>query len=238
MLNSVKLKMIVEPAKYTLATFLLITCLLWSNCRKDELETVNLNRGHDYFPIEIGFSWTYQVDSIVFNKFNERIDTLHYNVKFVAEDSIQDSIGSAIKMVKYIQQDTSFPWSFDSELVIQRDDNVLRVKQNNETITKLIFPLDLYKYWDGNILNSGEEELFEVVTLHEPFVGLNIQTDSSLRVIHRDRINALERFYGEEVYANKLGLIYKREIDKRSTSIGQQIPNGFDYSYQLISFEK
>jgi len=232
----------VSKRNYAFRFLLILTLgllsLVLTNCRKDLVDNPPQERGSNYYPLGLGHSWTYRVDSISYDNFEKSIDTSTYYVLLRIEDSLLGSMGWGYRTVKYLRRDTTEKWQFDREVFMFRNSEIALYNEQNEPIVKLSFPLTLYNFWDGNLFNSSEEETFEIVDVHSPYLSQTLQTDSSVSVIHRDETNALQRFYGEEIYANGIGMVYKKEIEKLSTSIGQDIPNGFDYTYELIEFEK
>lgn len=127
-------------------------------------------------------------------------------------------------------------WQYLEDLYLYRDDYWAIEKRNNTMEVKLCFPLALYKAWDGNLFNLQEEAQFEILTLHEPLVVDGYAYNSTLEVLRKDVSNALQRSYSSEIYQKGVGLIQRREIEKRSDQIGQEIPRGYELTYTLEEF--
>jgi hypothetical protein len=213
-----------------------ITFISIPSCKKDVDDVAPIDRGVAYFPLKIGDTWVYEVDSISFDNFESQIDTHHYFVQLIVEDSIVRSNNTQFSVLRSIKTDSTGPWTFQSRLTFSRIGNYAQVNEHNETIIKLLFPLQLYAYWDGNLYNSQNEQLFEITDLHVPYNGRHVAVDSSLTVLQKDVMNALQRFYSFEIYGKNMGLLYRKHVEKRSQTIGQEIPKGFDVTYELKSF--
>lgn len=199
-------------------------------------EIAPIDRGFEYFPLKIGNTWVYEMDSISFDNFESKIDTHHYFVQLVIEDSIVQTNGSLFTVVRSTKSDSVSPWTFHSRLTFSRIGNYAQVNESNESTIKLLFPLQLYNYWDGNLYNSRNEQRFEITDLHVPYRGRHVAVDSSLTVLQIDVKNSLQRFYSSEIYGKNIGMLYRKHVEKRSQTIGQEIPKGFDLTYELKSF--
>jgi len=115
---------------------------------------------------------------------------------------------------------------------------MVQEKMANKLFVKFIFPVSLFRTWDGNLFNTEAPEWYEYRQVHVPYQSANISADSSVQVVQRERFNALEEIYREEVYARNIGMVYRRTTDKRSTRIGQEIPDGYDCIYYLESYDR
>lgn len=218
------------------ALFFMLLPALFQACDSGrELEPPTA-RGEVYFPLEIGMTWEYSVDSIVFDDFRKQIDTHYYQIQLKILDSIDENGRWAHLTRRSIREGQTEQWRFLENGYLYRDNEHAMEKRQNRMEVKLGFPLALYKSWDGNLFNSEDEQLFEILWLHDPYSVKGIEYESTLQVLQRDESNILEKSYAEEVYQKNIGLIQKRIIEKRSDQIGQEIPKGFDCLYTLDKF--
>ena len=77
----------------------------------------------------------------------------------------------------------------------------------------MTFPIKRGGYWNGNSYNVLNEWEYEYDSIHESYNINNISFDSTVKVINRDRYNAIEYENAYEIYSKNLGLIYKKYID-------------------------
>ena len=93
--------------------YLLLLPLLIFACSKVNQSFDPVDLGYDYFPLNLGIERIYQVDSIVFDSFNnrpEKSSSTHYIREVVVED-IGDSEGEVFRVERYYGQEQSGPWS-------------------------------------------------------------------------------------------------------------------------------
>lgn len=205
-----------------------------SSCGTDDGGEANPDRGEDFYPLKEGIVRIYHVDSIVFNSFNQSIDTFRYQVRYRVGDTIGEREWLTYLMIRDIRSDSFHQWAFDAEQEVSVDDQFILERVNNEAFVKLTFPVKEFKTWDGNLYNSMDPETYSYEYVDTEFNGKYISSTSALKVLLRERLNELEEIKAEEVYARDLGLLYRNVTDKRSDQIGQEIPDGYECIYHLI----
>ncbi|HRS40022.1 MAG TPA: hypothetical protein P5292_12650, partial [Bacteroidia bacterium] len=75
------------------------------------------------------------------------------------------------------------------------------------------FPISENTTWDGNDMNTLDEELYAYEDYHVSRSVNGMAFDSTLSVLQRDDNNFVERVYGQEIYANGVGLIRRQRDD-------------------------
>ena len=224
-----------------LLIFVISISLTEMGCRKNELEPRPNDVGYGYFPVGVGNTWVYQVDSIDYDAFGKSIDTFSFLVRHEIVDTIVDNQGVRGSIVEVSRTDSlNGSFSFDRNMVKRITDFRAEVIDSNVRVINLIFPPTLYKFWDANVYNTKVKEEYEVL---EVLGSETIDTTLYPNVIHvvqRDESFKTLRSYGIEKYAKDVGLVYARQIHWTKKAIGDttEIPDGYDYTYTLRSFEE
>ena len=81
------------------------------------------------------------------------------------------------------------------------------------------FPVAKNKTWNGNAFNILGEWLYKYTEFDKAKTIGGIAFDSTLTVIQIDDENLIEKKYYREMYAKRVGLIYKQIIDVHSNKI-------------------
>ena len=166
---------------------------------------------YEYFPIEIGSWLEYEVVDITHTSSGS--DTLNYFLKEVKTNEFIDNEGE-------VSQRLERYWKFEinDEYVVKdiwysKITNTTAEKvEENKRYTKLIFPIKFGAYWDGNAYNSFVEWEYEYDSINEPYMINGISFDSTLKVVQRDVLTAVEYEDCHEIYAKHVGMIYKKFI--------------------------
>ncbi|MFT5724443.1 MAG: hypothetical protein ACI9JN_001562 [Bacteroidia bacterium] len=210
-------------------------------CRKNELEPKSEDVGYAYFPVEIGNTWIYQVDSIHFDAFGKTIDTFSFLVKHAVVDTFLDNSGVRGSIVDVFRTDSvDGSFNFERTLTKRIVDFRAEILDSNVRVINLVFPPTLYKFWDANVYNTKTKEEYEILEVLESDV-IGAQTyKNTIHIVQRDESFKTLRNYGIEKYAKHIGLVYSNQIHWVKKTIGDstEIPSGFDYTYTLKTFER
>ena len=129
----------------------LLSLLILTSCEKqvDEFESPAIE---DYFPVAIGKSITYKLDSSVYINFGTQKDTRSYIVKDSIEGQATDLIGRPTFRVARYFQDQSNPsmWTNRFTYFITPEIQSIEVIENNLRFIKLIQPIKNEVTWNGN----------------------------------------------------------------------------------------
>ena len=68
-----------EQLRSILLSSLAFGALLLGACNKDQIAPPDL--GYDYVPLEVGAWYEYKVDSVVFDEFNNRVDSFELELR-------------------------------------------------------------------------------------------------------------------------------------------------------------
>ena len=179
-------------------------------CKKSNSESVKYY--YNYFPLEIGAWIEYDVVDIIHSQLGS--DTAEYQLKEIAAEEFLDNEGRlTYRIERYWRDDSNANWSVKDVWYSNITRTTAEKVEENMRFTKLIFPINISKYWDGNAYNNLEEWEYYYDSLHKPKLINNLSFDSTITVIQRDNENVVEYEKVKEIYATDIGLIYKRHID-------------------------
>ena len=210
-------------------SFLLLSCLcvlmgLASGCDDDE---VLIDPGYQYFPVTEGKYVIYEVDSIVHDAPVNVLDTFHYFIKELNDSTFFDNENrSTARIERFYKQDMDDPWQIKDIWFSNRTNSSAEKVEENLRYVKLAFPVSLETDdWDGNAQNSLEEWEYGYTSIDVPAAVGDTVFEKTCTVVQRNRVNAIEREYAEEVFAYGVGLVYKRLdlLELESVVIGGEI---------------
>ena len=190
--------------------FLFITTILFLSCRKQA--DVSIDFYKEYYPINVGSWIEYDVTDISHNSLGS--DTSYYFLKELIASEYIDSAGHLSHRIERF-------WKTDSTSLYQIKDvwigtltntSAQKVEENLRYV-KMIFPIKTGEYWNGNSYNGLNEWEYEYDSIHMSYHINNIEFDSTVKVINRDKYNAVEYENAYEIYSKNIGLIYKKYID-------------------------
>ncbi len=223
---------------------LLFISSLIISCKKND-STTTVDTTYNYFPNTLGATWIYEVDSFGYddNSGSTKIDTLYYQYKETITENFIDAEGKpAQKLARFYRKNDSDTWAFANNWVVSRDNLRAQKIQDNIRFVKLVFPLNLSSYWNGNLFNNLGSNTYFVEDFDQPSIINSTSYDKTLKVKRDSSVNAIEEIRQYEIYARNFGLIYFQ-----SDSINTQpIPNdpngktksrGYRYRLKLKSFQ-
>lgn len=207
---------------------LLSSCLFFVAC-EEETASPREDWGYDYFPLNIGQEWHYGMDSIIVKLDISGIvfDSVRLEVKEVLVDTFRDLENELwYRGERYDRRSDTLDWRFSQTFALHRDQQkALRLEDNLE-FTKMTFPVEQYRSWNGN-LNIDENRFF-------PVAGAEVQIYRNWNQLYRyesiaatDMIadhlyeqvavveaadyddNLLFRRYALEKYVPQKGLVYR-----------------------------
>jgi len=118
---------------------------------EQELAQVDLDFGYEYFPLAIGRSWTYRMDSVVFLPATNgvRRDSSHSLMREVLVDTLRSAAGELMfRGERYERKSDTLPWQFKETFALFRTKRQAIRQEGNFQIVVLPFPLELQIGWD------------------------------------------------------------------------------------------
>jgi len=200
--------------------------LLFNSCKKETQDPFEGIKLQAYYPLEIGHSITYDVDSTFYDDFNCIKYTRRTQLLYTIEDTFTNNEGnlSYITVVRTRADETKF-WEPSDVFYVTRTSSGVTTVQQNLTIMKLANPMDEGFVWDGNSrVPAGDQDYdyyqgwdYTYTKADQPFTGEKVNFDRTITVEERDHsINnpdldpALyaERTTSSAVYAYGIGMVH------------------------------
>lgn len=230
-------------SKRTLLIFLILATFLFFTCKDNADSSCNENldilKGVNYYPLEVGKYITYELDSIIYSRIpctcNEDCtypffrDTTSYQLREEVVDVFEDNLGDKNFIIeRFLRKDAYDPWQvvdvWNTKITATQ---VERVEENLRFI-KMVFPVSNTVLWEGNnffqdtsvVIGSevidfydfwSSNYMYENIDKPEEFNG--IAFDSVMTVVQSNQTENLKHHrISIEKYARGVGLIFKEMI--------------------------
>ena len=202
------------------------------SCKKKKAETAP-DVGYGYAPETIGKYIVYDVDSTVYDDFKHDTIYYKYRIKEKLAEAITDNQGRpAIKMIRYVKKYNPaksydlIGWTVKDVWNYTKTNTTLEVVEENERITKLVFPVKTDVVWNGNAQNTLGEMDFKYLFTDQIHVVNGTTFDRVLCVEQKDdkHKNVIHRQYYIEKYAKEVGLVYREITDLYSNTVVANVP--------------
>ncbi len=231
-----------------LSLFVLVLLFaLLNSCKKDiPLSPLSVNN-KNYYPLEKGRYWVYQVDSFYYNDFTSSIDTFSFELKEYIESEIKDDKGNtSYRLERYYRNNSTENWQLKRVWQASFSKNSAIKSEENIRFVKLLFPIKQNLKWNGNAYNTLGEQNFEYTDVHKKISLGTLDFDSVCTVLQMADTSLISIDYHSEQYAANVGLVKKRKMslqDTRSTiqasiPIVERANKGTDVIYTIISYGK
>ena len=245
--------------------FILLSIIVSYNCKKDTSALqIDYNEYFKYYPVNIGSSWYYDIDSLVFHKAVNglQIDTLHYLVKESIIDTIIINGNLIYRLEKYERLTLQDSWNIKSVYSIQLLDNQIIRSEENQKFIKMTFPLTVGNKWDGNLYVNKQNEIqiggesleifkdwdSKVLSYNVPYNNGWMKFDSTSTIEIAKNESLIDIRDGYEVYAKNIGLVYRflkvldtqcngNPIDCKDVSWENKADKGFIVKQKLTGFK-
>lgn len=202
-------------------------------CNDSTVADIDIEQGYEYFPLAIGLSWEYQVDSITYDPDigGTRVDS---STSFLREVIIDTLPNTAAETTYIIERSTrsnpNQPWQVLNTWTASRTDNLAVRTEDNLRIIKLTFPIREDSRWDPTLFIDPTLEIIvegETIEAFKNWDGRVLATnqmqslfgtdyESVLFSQLADDENLIERRLITEQYAPNVGLIF-REVQLLDT---------------------
>jgi hypothetical protein len=237
--------------------FIILLALL-ASCSVKEVEPSAVESGGgEYYPIESGNTWIYQVDSTTYTsrfvQSQNQIFTDTFRGRYYIKEQIADSIGLQegnpfFRIEVYRSTDSLGPWKIDSVWSIQRGKDKILKTENNRPVIKLKFPLQKGVTWDGNQYNTLQDSsktgwfLVKEFNVNYPF-GNNLFP--SVLILQKSDSNCLGKNSFYERYLKGIGpafmmkssVLYSQEGPDPCGNL-PRIESGKERTFKLLRFGK
>jgi hypothetical protein len=198
-----------------------VTAMFIASCDDDTELPAEIDTG--YFPLEVGSYIIYQVDSIVYDDFNDTVIERTLEVREIVESVFSDAGGGeSYRIERQYRNNEGEVWGsvgYDIWFASFDGNNAERIEENQRYI-KIAFPAREGKTWPGNIHINVDPEgplgylegwEYSIVTVDQSAVVGGQQFDSTMTVIEQSSGTAIDTVGSRSVYAHNIGLV-SREL--------------------------
>lgn len=206
------------------------------SCNKSE-NAPQPEMGFNYFPLKINSEVVYNVDSTVYNNFNNSTTNYVFQLKDVVTDKFTDVQGDEVYRLERYKKTNTEDWFFQKVITRKIVNNRAEEFIDNKRYVRLVFPQTLQSTWNGNLYNDLGVWQHEIKDLNVPLtIGAN-KLDSTIAIQQYKEVNLIREDIYDETYAKNIGLVIKevKAVDKNiSTGV---ITRGFKYRMELASWK-
>lgn len=192
-----------DPEKMTMVKLGLLAAILLSlsGCGRNDPQVTPSDE--IYFPLKVGMYSVYNVDETKYAEL-EPPSVLHYDLMIEVTDSFPSAGSFRYVLTRLIRSSASEAWSPLDVWSSSIEDGQAIVTEGNLSFIRLSLPAFEGKTWDGNALNSMDNDEYRISDRGFSFLAY---TDC-LRVMENDEDNLVYRDKRQGVYAPHVGLVY------------------------------
>ena len=194
--------------------FILSSLLAFTACKDEAPETPkDITFGQSFYPIQKGQFQTFLVQQTRY-ALNEAPVTTTYQLKEVIGDEFEGENGEKLnEVLRYVRPNGLEVFRLDSVFSVRKDENVVVKMEHNVPYVKMDFPVEEGKIWNGNLFNArpAKDFLAEEVGTAKSVGGNNFST--TFTIIESQDSSLVDKNLRYEIYANEVGMIYKRTED-------------------------
>ena len=189
---------------------------------------------NDYYPLQVGKTWIYRLDSTIIPAFGTSLNVVSYLAKDSVESSFPDNLGRNSFRITRFTTDTlqKKSWEYKSTYYITPTEQTVECMDDyNRRFIKLSMPVRELFSWKGNtfidtkspasLIRYLDDWDYTYQNINMPFEVKKGMMDSTITILQRDETIPegpfdpnyyKQRNYSIEVYAKGIGLIYKEFI--------------------------
>ncbi len=190
--------------------------LILTSCKKDNNST-SVELGYDYVVKDIGHYIIYQVDSVVYNDFDNSVRDTTLLFKEIITELFKDNLGrDAYRVERYEKGDAEQDWSLSRTYYFVPEKSRLERIEENLRFISFVFPPDKGVEWDGNKFIEAVDNLkylkgwtYEFVTVDEPLILNGKNYSKTAEILLEDKETMIEKTFAKEIFARNVGVIYK-----------------------------
>lgn len=214
-----------------LPAFLIAALIIagFSSCTKTKDKFLG-DRSKNYFPLTIGKSVTYDVDSTLWDDVYDVRSLHHYQIRWTIADTFRDeSFRLSYRIQTYIRKQDTLDWATHNVIYVTPTDNSIEYVEDNLRFIKMIFPVQNGTTWLGNSYISYLDKDYTYFqgwnyyydNYGMPFSNGYIQLDNTVTVHgvddtvgnpESDPTAYASKTYAKEVYGQGVGMVYREMI--------------------------
>jgi hypothetical protein len=185
--------------------------LLLASCDTSDANLELVPQGKEYFPLTVGTFVAYNVKEINYFLNEPRRTEATYQLKEVIKEQYKDlANNTTYRIERYRRANGRDNWTL-LNVWTARIDYLAAIKvEENVPIIKLAFPAENGKKWNGNSLNTLNQDEFEIRDAGKSFIFAGKNYTETLTVQQSNDSTIVNKDKRMEIYAKNIGLIYKK----------------------------
>lgn len=212
-----------------------------AGCGNDPIDNPFPDDSTDYFPLAVGRSITYAVDSTVFDDApnGNSFETVSFQLKEEIASVTLDLEGDSVYYIhRYRRSAPADPWVITDVWTMQKNTAEALRAEENITFRKLSFPLKFGKRWDPTSYIHPETTIMIGTEFMEPYQDWDAEVlsydrpgvigdfdfggNEVMTVQQADTDDGVMKRYVVETYVRHIGLVERRDsiLDSRCIAIG------------------
>ena len=184
--------------------------VLFTSCQKDPEQPKDITIGQSFYPIQKGQFQTFLVKQTRF-ALNETPVTTTYQLKEVIGDEFVGENGEKLnEVLRYVRADGLDNFRLDSIFSVRKDENVVVKMEHNVPYVKMDFPIEEGKIWNGYLFNTRPARDFLAQDVNVSKSVGNTNFPRTITIIESQDSSLVDKNLRYEIYADEVGLIYKK----------------------------
>jgi len=180
-----------------------------ASCSQSTLESEAVLATRAYFPLKVNQYRSYQVDQTIY-RLNEPTETRSFQIREVLRDTfLTEGNEWGYPLERYYRPNGLENWQLDSVWHVRDQEGALVQVEHNVPYVKMRFPLEEFKSWDGNVYNTGDEQLYVCGSVGIPrsFNGQDFR--ETVEIVQSSDSSLVSKDYRYEIYGKDVGLLHK-----------------------------
>jgi hypothetical protein len=215
--------------------------VLWVAC--SESESVKLPKSEEYFPMQVGRYWVYDVTQTAYSEVEPKMVISVFELKSEVIGAFENLNGGLTFVIHNSQRANAMQqWEYVDTWSARSDEFKAVITENDVPYIQLKFPLYKNKSWDGNELNTGDADEYVVESVGTIFTKSNNEPIDDCVVVNEESyIDFTYKDERKEIYARNIGLVFKKKIQLEycvdTNCFGEQIiKRGEEWIQELKSY--
>src|SRR5690606_24628042 len=127
--------------------------LLFSSCKKETTNLSEMEKGQNFYPLEVGKYVVYDVDSLIWDDHLKATIPYQCQLRYSVSDTFRNDAGDMAYVINVQYRKTAADaYVPHNVLYAARHNSQLVVTQDNLKFIKLTFPVENGNQWDGNAM--------------------------------------------------------------------------------------
>ena len=191
----------------------------------------------EFFSADTGSALIYSVFEVVYDDFNNTIDTNIYQLKEKNESEFRDNLGrKSIRIERSVRSGDTSKWEYLNTWYASSDERTAERVEENKRYIKLSFPISEEAVWNSNALNMEYVNNVYYGLIRVPFKMDTFNFKNVISVESNTIITGSKERAFKEIYASGIGLVYRNYVFI-DTDISGKIKRGIRINQKLISYE-